>query len=50
MRIIETWCESTKEGFAYLDFNGYKPICRLTKRYWLVSKIGNTLNDVKVVM
>ena len=33
--IVKTWCENTKEGMDYLTFNGYKPICRIWKNYWL---------------
>lgn len=50
MRIIKTWCESTKEGIDYLEFNKYNPICRLSDRLWLVRTIGNKLDDVKVVL
>lgn len=49
MRVVKTWCESTKEGMKYLEYNGYKPICRLTKKLWLVRQIGNTLDDVTVI-
>ena len=50
MRVIKTWCENTKEGMDYLNYNGYKPICRLTKNLWLVRKIGNILTDVTVII
>ena len=50
MKIIKTWCENTKEGFEYLQFNGYKPICRLSKAFWLVGKIGNSLSDVEIIL
>lgn len=50
MRIIKTWCEDTNEGRNYLEYNGYKPICRLTKTIWLVGCIGNNLSDVKVII
>ena len=46
---IRDRCENTKEGTEYLAFNGYKPICRLSKNLWLVLKIGNKLDDVKIV-
>ena len=49
MRIIKTWCENAKEGRGYLKYNGYKPICRLTKNLWLVKRIGNKMNDIKIV-
>lgn len=49
MKVVRTWCENTKEGMEYLAFNGYKPICRLSKNLWLVSKIGNELDDVKII-
>ena len=38
-----------KVGTEYLDFNGYKPILRLTKKLWLVGRIGNSLDDVTVL-
>lgn len=50
MRIVKTWCENTKEGIGYLDYNGYKPICRLTKSLWLVGRIGTGLTDVFVII
>lgn len=50
MRIVKTWCENKQEGMSYLDYNGYKPICRLTKTLWLVKKIGNKLDDVTVII
>lgn len=49
MKVIKMWCENTKEGMEYLAFNGYKPICRLSKNLWLVSKIGDELDDVKII-
>lgn len=49
MKLIRTWCEDTKEGMEYLAFNGYSPIFRLSKSLWLVAKIGNKLDDVKIV-
>lgn len=49
MKIVKTWCENTKEGINYLEFNGYKPICRLSSRLWLVRKIGNPLDDVIIM-
>lgn len=49
MKLIRTWCEDTKEGMEYLAFNGYSPICRLLKNLWLVEKIGNKLDDVKII-
>ena len=50
MRIVKTWCESTQEGIGYLDYNGYNPICRLTKTLWLVKQVGNKMCDIKVVI
>lgn len=50
MKIIKTWCENTKEGKDYLNYHGYKPICRLTNKLWLVGKIGNKLSDVTVII
>ena len=50
MRIIKTWCESTEEGRGYLNYNGYKPICRLTKTLWLVKKISNKMCDIKIII
>ena len=47
--IVKTWCENTKEGMSYLALNGYKPICRIGKNYWLVQCLGNKLDDVKVI-
>ena len=47
--IVKTWCENTKEGMNYLSFNGYKPIYRIGKNYWLVKCLGNKLDDVKVI-
>ena len=49
MKLIRTWCEDTKEGMEYLAFNGYSPIFRLSKSLWLVAKIGNKLDDVKII-
>ena len=49
MKIVKTWCENTKEGTEYLAFNWYKPIIRLTKKLWLVGRIGNSLDDVTVL-
>lgn len=49
MNLVKTWCENTKEGMEYLAFNGYSPICRVTKTLWLTRKIGNKLDDVKIV-
>lgn len=49
MKLIRTWCENTKEGREYLKFNGYSLVCRLSKSLWLVAKIGNKLDDVKIV-
>lgn len=48
MVIVKTWCENTKEGMDYLKFNGYQPICRLTKKLWMVGRIGNPMTDIKV--
>lgn len=48
MKIVKTWCENTKEGMDYLQYNGYEPVCRLGS-YWLVKKIGQPLNDVKII-
>lgn len=39
MKIIKTWCENTEEGKDYLEYNGYQPICRLTKDLWLVKRV-----------
>jgi len=50
MNIVTTWCENTTEGKQYLKFNGYGPICRLSKKLWLVKRIGNQLTDVKIVI
>ena len=50
MEIVKTWCENTKEGMDYLEFNGYKPIKRLTKKLWLVATIGNKLDDVIILL
>nr|DAU92173.1 MAG TPA: hypothetical protein [Bacteriophage sp.] len=50
MKLIRTWCEDTKEGMEYLAFNGYSPIRRLSNSLWLVAKIGNKLDDVKIVI
>lgn len=49
MKLVRTWCEDTKEGMGYLAFNGYLPICRLSKSLWLVGRIGNKLDDVEIV-
>ena len=49
MKIVKTWCENTKEGKDYLKYNGYQPIYRLTKDLWLVKRIGNKLDDVKIM-
>lgn len=49
MKIVKTWCESTKEGFEYLAFNGYKPIARISKSFWIVRKVGNLLDDVTIL-
>lgn len=49
MKLIKTWCENTKEGFDYLNYNGYKSICRITAKLWLVGTIGNKLDDVEVL-
>lgn len=49
MAIIKMWCESTKEGKEYLEFNGYKGAKRIGKRFWFVSRIGNKLDDVKII-
>ena len=49
MKIVKTWCENTKEGKDYLEYNGYQPICRLTKDLWLVKRVGNKLNDVEIM-
>lgn len=46
MKIVKMWCENTKEGIEYLQFNRYKPICRISTHLWLVSQIGNMLDDV----
>jgi hypothetical protein len=50
MRIVKTWCENTEEGMTYLEFNGYKPICRLSNNLWLVGKIGTVLDDVVIAL
>jgi hypothetical protein len=50
MRIVKTWCENTKEGMSYLNYNNYKPICRLTKKLWLTRQIGNSLSDIVVII
>lgn len=50
MRIVKTWCKNTKEGIDYLCFNGYKPICRISRKLWLVRCIGEPLKDVKIVL
>ena len=47
--IVKTWCENTKEGMNYLAFNGYNPICRIWKNYWLVKCVGNKLDDVEII-
>ena len=47
--IVKTWCENTKEGLNYLAFNGYNPICRIWKNYWLVKCVGNKLDDVEII-
>ncbi len=49
MKIVKMWCETTKEGKEYLKFNGYKGIKRIGKKLWLVTEIGNELNDVKII-
>ena len=49
MKIIKTWCENTKEGMEYLRFNGYKPICRLSKNLWLCRTIGAILDDITII-
>lgn len=49
MKLVRTWCENTKEGMEYLAFNGYSPVCRLSKSLWLVRKIGNKLDDVEII-
>lgn len=49
MRLVKTWCENTKEGMEYLEFNRYCPVCRVTRQLWLVKKIGNKLADVKII-
>lgn len=49
MKIVKTWCENTKEGLSYLEYNGYKPICRISKTLWIVCCVGNKLDDVVVL-
>lgn len=49
MHILKTWCESTKEGRSYLRYNGYRPLFRIGK-YWVVTKLGNPLKDVNVIL
>lgn len=49
MKIVKTWCENTEEGKNYLEYNGYQPICRLTKDLWLVKRVGNKLDDVEIM-
>lgn len=49
MRLVKLTCENTEEGRSYLAFNGYDPITRLTKTIWMVKRIGNKLDDVRVV-
>jgi hypothetical protein len=49
MRVVKTWCENTKEGMDYLKYNGYKPVCRLSRKLWLVRCVGNKLDDVIVL-
>ena len=43
------WYENTDEGKDYLTFNGYKPICRLSKSLWLVTQIGNKVGNIVFV-
>ena len=51
MRIVKTWCESTEEGENYLKYNGYKKAKRIAKtNYYICGCIGNTLNDVEVII
>ena len=47
--LVKMWCENTKEGMEYLSFNGYKPVCRIGKKLWVVKSIGNPLDDVKII-
>lgn len=49
MKIVKTLCENTEEGKDYLEYNGYQPICRLTKDLWLVKRVGNKLDDVEII-
>lgn len=49
MHIVKTWCECTLEGRLYLSYNDYFPFIRIGN-YWLVKRIGETLNDVKVII
>lgn len=49
MILLKLWCENTMEGKEYLTFNGYSPICRISKKIWLVKRIGKKLDDVKII-
>lgn len=49
MKLVRMWYENTDEGKDYLTFNGYKPICRLSKSLWLVTQIGNKVDNIVFV-
>lgn len=49
MAILKMRSENTKEGKEYLEYNGYGNVKRISKNLWFVSKIGNKLDDVKII-
>ena len=50
MRIVKTWCENTKEGEEYLQYNYYENAKRIPgTNYFICKCIGLDLNDVEII-
>lgn len=50
MAILRMSSENTFEGKSYLEYNGYGGVRRIFKNLWFAKKVGNKLDDVKLVM